>query len=126
REREMASSAPAPVVAPAEAPAAAPPQAAVATAAATSPVAAAPAAQDRREGETPDYPVAQDLPLRADDKVAPGQGMLEVLAGSRDTVHVDGRLAGNGPVIKMPLESRGEPYEVRVNLRGEERVRFVL
>jgi CheY-like chemotaxis protein len=121
RERETASSAPAPVVVPAEAPA---PTAVVVPA--TTALKGAPLAQDRREGETPDYPIAQDLPLRPDDKVAAGQGMLEVLAGSRDTIHIDGRLAGNGPIIKMPLEPRGEPYEIRVKLRGEERVRFVL
>jgi hypothetical protein len=121
RERETASSAPAAVLVPAQAPAPA-----VTAVPMVTPVKTTPASQDRREGETPDYPIAQDLPLRPDDKVDAGQGMLEVLAGSRDTIHIDGRLAGNGPILKMPLEPRGEPYEIRVKLRGEERVRFVL
>jgi hypothetical protein len=118
RERETAPSAP---LAPAEAPA--PAAAALPEAAG---VKADSVARDRREGESSDYPIAQDLPLRSGDKVAPGQGLLEVSAGSRDTIYIDGRLAGNGPVVKMPLEPRGEPYEIRVKLRGEERVRFVL
>ncbi|APR83870.1 Two-component hybrid sensor and regulator [Minicystis rosea] len=65
-------------------------------------------------------------PLRADDQVPPGQGMLEVVAGTSDTVFIDGTQVGNGPVVKRALAPRKDPYEIRVKLRGEERVRFVL
>ena len=46
---------------------------------------------DRREGDSADFPVSpQELPLRPEDKVPSGQGMLEVIAGPSDTVFVDG------------------------------------
>lgn len=78
-------------------------------------------------GESAENPVLpQDLPLRPDDKVPEGQGMLEVVAGVSDTIHVDNRLIGNGPIVKLPLGPRAEPYEIRIKLRGEERVRFAL
>lgn len=68
----------------------------------------------------------QDVPLRAEDQVPPGSGMLEIVAGTSDTVFIDGTSVGNGPVVKRALAPRKEPYEVRVKLRGEDRVRFVL
>jgi hypothetical protein len=78
-------------------------------------------------GESIENPILpQDLPLRPDDKVPAGQGMLEVVAGVSDTIHVDNRLIGNGPIVKLPLGPRAEPYEIRIKLRGEERVRFAL
>lgn len=64
-------------------------------------------------------------PLRASDQVPPGQGMLEVVAGTSDTIFIDGTQVGTGPVVKRPLAPRKDPYEIRVKLRGEERVRFV-
>ena len=42
-----------------------------------------------------------------------------------DTVYIGGTLVGNGPVVRRALAPRKEPYEIRVVLRGEERVRFV-
>ncbi len=79
------------------------------------------------EGESKVDPLLpQDGPLRADDKVPPGQGMLEVVAGTSDTVWIDGTLVGNGPIVKRALAPKKEPYEIRVKLRGEDRVRFVL
>jgi hypothetical protein len=68
----------------------------------------------------------QEGPLRPDDQVPPGAGMLEIVAGTSDTVFIDGTQVGNGPVVKRALAPRKEPYEIRVKLRGEERVRFVL
>jgi CheY-like chemotaxis protein len=68
---------------------------------------------------------AEDLALRADDKVAADQGMLEVVAGSGNSIYIDGRLVGKGPVVKLPVSARAEPYQVRVELRGEDQVRFV-
>jgi hypothetical protein len=95
-----------------------------------SPSAAAPAApagpaEPATPGETAENPILpQDLPLRPDDRVPGGQGMLEVVAGTSDTIYVDHRLIGAGPVLKLPLAPRPAPYEIRVKLRGEERVRF--
>lgn len=106
---------------PAVLPPAAPASAAPASAAIPAPPEAKP------EGETAETPVLpQDLPLRAEDKVPDGQGMLEIVAGVSDTVYVDHRLIGNGPVLKLPLAPRPAPYEIRVKLRGEERVRFAV
>jgi MFS family permease len=85
----------------------------------------APAAKG--EGESKESPILPvDGPLRADDKVPPGQGMLEVVAGTSDSIFIDGTLVGNGPIVKRALAPKKEPYEIRVKLRGEERVRFVL
>ncbi|MEP7122306.1 MAG: response regulator [Byssovorax sp.] len=67
-----------------------------------------------------------DSPLRDTDQVPPGQGMLEVVAGTSDTIFIDGQQVGSGPIIKRALAPRKEPYEIRVKLRGEERVRFVM
>ncbi|MFO0611346.1 MAG: response regulator [Polyangiaceae bacterium] len=67
----------------------------------------------------------EDLPLRDYDKVKKGQGMLEVVAGKSDTIYIDGKARGSGPVQSVPLKAKGEPYEVKVKMRGEERVRFV-
>jgi CheY-like chemotaxis protein len=78
-------------------------------------------------GETASNPILPlDSPLRDTDQVPPGQGMLEVVAGTSDTIFIDNQQVGNGPSIKRALAPKKEPYEVRVKLRGEERVRFVL
>jgi hypothetical protein len=50
--------------------------------------------------------------------------MLEVVAGTSDTIWIDGTLVGNGPLVKRALAPKKDPYEIRVRLRGEERVRF--
>jgi CheY-like chemotaxis protein len=124
RERELAAQAP--PQAPQPIATAAPPPPAEA---APPPVAAiAPAvAVQKPVGESAENPILpQDLPLRPDDKVPAGQGMLEVVAGVSDAIHVDNRLIGNGPIVKLPLGPRPEPYEIRIKLRGEERVRFAL
>jgi CheY-like chemotaxis protein len=83
--------------------------------------------EPRSDGESKSDPILpQDGPLRADDKVPQGQGMLEVVAGTSDTIWIDGTHVGNGPIIKRALAPRKEPYEIRVKLRGEDRVRFAL
>lgn len=89
--------------------------------------AAAEAPRDKREGDSADFPVMpQDLPLKPEDKVPAGKGQLEVIVGPSDSVYVDGQLSGTGPVIKTQLPPKKDPYEIRVRLRGEERVRFAL
>ncbi|MFT3773789.1 MAG: response regulator [Minicystis sp.] len=124
RDRELAHHTPPP---PQPAPAAEA-RAAEAPAAAPAPTAAATAAPAELKGDganKADPILPQEGPLRADDQVPPGQGMLEVVAGTSDTVFIDGTQVGNGPVVKRALAPRKEPYEIRVKLRGEERVRFV-
>jgi CheY-like chemotaxis protein len=108
-----------------------PPPVAAAEAHAPEPTAApapAPAPADLKgDGASKQDPILpQDVPLRAEDKVPPGSGMLEIVAGTSDTVSIDGTSVGNGPVVKRALAPRKEPYEVRVKLRGEDRVRFVV
>ncbi len=110
-------------------PAAAPPMDAATSVTATAAVAPeTPAAPEPGggEGTTKSAPILpQDAPLKPGDNVPQGQGMLEVVAGSNDTVYIGGTLVGNGPVVRRALAPRKEPYEIRVVLRGEERVRFV-
>jgi CheY-like chemotaxis protein len=91
------------------------------------PAPAAAPAELKGDGDSKLDPILpQEGPLRADDKVPPGQGMLEVVAGTSDTIWIDGVQVGNGPIVKRALAPRKEPYEIRVKLRGEERVRFAL
>ncbi len=121
--QQRAAAPPPPPPAPVEAPAAVEPPPAPAQAGAVEPA----VMRDRREGDSADYPVMpQDLALRPEDKVPAGQGLLEVIAGPSDVIYVDGQLAGNGPIVKAPYAPKRDPYEIRVRLRGEERVRFAL
>ncbi|WP_438016606.1 response regulator [Sorangium sp. So ce315] len=137
RERELQGAPPAapPQLPPAAEPAAAgTPGAAAPAAVAEAPGAAAAPAVDAAPagaaaaptGETTENPVLpEDLPLTAEHKVPAGHGMLEVTAGSGDTLYVDGRKVGTGSV-KLPLAPKAGPYEIRAKLRDEERVRFAL
>lgn len=68
----------------------------------------------------------EDLPLRPTDNIKARSGLLEVVCGKSDTVYVDNKLIGSGPVVSRAFKARDEPYEVRVKLRGEERVRYVV
>jgi hypothetical protein len=67
-----------------------------------------------------------EFPLSKDDAVAKGEGVLEVVAGKSDEIFVNGQLMGKGPVVKVTLKAVADPYEIRVKLRGEERVRYAL
>ncbi|MBI4703113.1 MAG: response regulator [Deltaproteobacteria bacterium] len=101
-----------------------PPAPAEVAAGATEPPGAATGAgsQDPSPGAA-DEPV--ELPLAKGDQVGPTQGLLEVVAGKGDRIFVDGKLIGSGPAATVTLEARPKPVEVRVKLRGEERVRYV-
>ncbi|WP_437778858.1 response regulator [Sorangium sp. So ce1097] len=137
REHELQGAPPAapPQLPPAAEPAAAgTPGAAAPAAVAAAPGAAAAPAVDAAPagaaaaptGETTENPaLPEDLPLTAEHKVPAGHGMLEVTAGSGDTLYVDGRKVGTGSV-KLPLAPKAGPYEIRAKLRDEERVRFAL
>ncbi len=91
--------------------------------------AAATAPEPDGQASKADQPPADDvdkpeeLPLRDDEKLKKGQGMLEVVAGKSDTVYIDGKPIGSGPTVSLPLKAR--KYEVRVKTRGDERTRFV-
>ncbi|MFO0551353.1 MAG: response regulator [Polyangiaceae bacterium] len=67
----------------------------------------------------------EELPLREGEKLKKGLGLLEIVAGKSDTVYVDGKPVGSGPVVSLPLKARKEAYEVKVKTRGEERSRSV-
>jgi CheY-like chemotaxis protein len=67
----------------------------------------------------------EDLPLRKSDELKKGQGLLEVVTGKSDSVYIDGKAMGSGPTVSVPLKAREEPYELKVKLRNEERVRSV-
>jgi hypothetical protein len=86
---------------------------------------ATPTATTSATGAVSAATVELDLPLGARDTVLPGQGLLEVTAGASDAIYVDGQLVGRGAVSRVPLAAKASPYEVRVKLRGEERVRYV-
>lgn len=75
-------------------------------------------------GRTAD-PQPEELPLRSNDKVKKGHGLLEVVAGKTDTILVDGKPIGSGPIAAVQLRAKADPYEIRVKTRGEERSRFV-
>lgn len=110
-------------------PAAPTPPAQQAAVPAQTPIAAAPNAQPSApsEASTPSRSDApQELPLTKDDAVGPGEGMLEVVAGKSDKIYVNGKLIGQGPVQKVTLKAVPDPYEVRVKMLGEERVRYAV
>lgn len=95
-------------------------QTAVAAAPSVAPVISAP-------GESPEDPILpQEAPLRSDEKIPSGQGLLEVITGPQDAVSIDGKPTVAGPVVKATLAPRDKPYEIRVKMRGEERVRFAM
>lgn len=100
------------------------------TAAAPTATAPTPSESNDPEGsvEAEETDQAVELPLTKDEiaKLEDGQGILEVVAGRKNQIRVDGKKVGRGPVAKLPLEARDEPYEVRVTMKGEERVRYVV
>ncbi|MCA9617485.1 MAG: hypothetical protein KC731_00595, partial [Myxococcales bacterium] len=69
-----------------------------------------------------------ELPLTKTEiaKLDAGQGLLEIVAGQKNKILVGGKKVGRGPVVKVPLAARPDPYEVRVQMKGEERVRYVI
>ena len=71
---------------------------------------------------------AIELPLSKKQraKLRAGEGLLEIVAGRKDKIYVDGRLLGRGPLRKLRLKADGKTHEIRVKLRGEERVRYVV
>jgi hypothetical protein len=68
----------------------------------------------------------EDLPLRESDEVKKGQGMLEIVAGKSDTILLDGKMIGSGPVLAVAVRARKEPYEITVRSRTEEKTRSIV
>ena len=93
-----------------------------------------PAAQDGANASTTRDPSAEqpspsetvEYALNKGEEVPKGEGVLEVVAGKNDEIHVNGQLIGKGPVVKVTLKAVPDPYEIRVKLRGEERVRYAV
>lgn len=77
------------------------------------------------EKEKQDESPIEELPLRDGDRVKKGQGLLEVVAGKSDTVYIDGKSIGSGPVVTLPLKVRKDAYEVKLKSRGQEKTRYV-
>jgi hypothetical protein len=65
-----------------------------------------------------------DLPLPTGAVVAPGQGLLDIETGARESIFVDGVELGRGPFLRLTLTPG--VHEVRLRAHGEERIRFVL
>lgn len=126
QERRSASQA-VPAAPPAAAPATAQATAAAPPAATPAPAATAAARTITAPGETPEDPLLpQEAPLRPDEKIPAGQGLLEVVVGPNDQVSIDGQPTVAGPVVKATLAPRDQPYEVKVQMKGEERTRYAL
>jgi len=73
----------------------------------------------------PEDALPEELPLREGERLKKGHGLLEIVAGKSDTIYIDGKPVGSGPVVSLPMKARTEAYEVRIKTRGEERSRFV-
>ena len=87
----------------------------------------APAPSISVPGDSESDPILpQEAPLRSDEKIPKGQGMLEVIVGPNDQVSIDGHSTVAGPVVKATLAPREKAYEIKVKMKGEERVRFAL
>jgi hypothetical protein len=93
---------------------------------ATSAVAAVPSSSEAPSASaaTARASAADDLPLPPGTALSPGQGMLEIETGGREAIFVDGVELGRGPALRIALAPG--VHEVRLRIRGEDRVRFVL
>jgi hypothetical protein len=87
---------------------------------------AAPTTQLSAAAALTDPSLPQDGPLRPDDNVPPGHGLLEVTAGPKESIYLDGALLGTGPLAKRVLAPRPDPYEIRVTSNGDPRTRYAL
>ncbi len=73
-----------------------------------------------------EQPVELPLSKKEAAKLKKGQGLLEVVAGRGHKIFVDGVDVGRGPVVKVPVKATAQPHEIRVKMKGEERVRYVV
>ncbi len=84
-------------------------------------------APDSSQVDTPPAarPQIFDLTPKERASLRTGQGLLEVVAGRRHKIAVDGKEIGVGPVQKVALDAREKTYEINVTMLGEQRVRYV-
>ncbi|MBM4357405.1 MAG: DUF4388 domain-containing protein [Deltaproteobacteria bacterium] len=82
---------------------------------------------DEASAEAPKEEPPQEVALSAKERkrLPPEHGILEVVAGRKDEIVIDGKRAGMGPIQRVSLPAGEERHEVRIRLRGEERVRYV-
>jgi CheY-like chemotaxis protein len=84
---------------------------------------AAPAAE--AAASTEEAPAELALTPREQKRLSATQGLVEIVAGKKDEIFVDGKRVGQGPVQRVALHGGDQKHEVRVKMRGEERVRYV-
>lgn len=120
------AAAPSPAVAPQ------PPAGATATPAIVPPSPAAVSATDEPaespgKEASPDAQAPEEVALTKKERkrLAANQGLVEVVAGRKDEILLDGKRVGMGPIQRVALPAGDEQHEVRVKLRGEERVQYV-
>jgi len=70
-------------------------------------------------------PVELALTPREQKRLSATQGLVEIVAGKKDEIFLDGKRVGQGPVQRVALQAGDQKHEVRVKMRGEERVRYV-
>ena len=75
--------------------------------------------------EPEEAPVESPLSAKERRKVDAEHGIVEIVAGRKDEIFVDGKRLGTGPTQRLALPAGGERHEIRVKMRGEERVRYV-
>lgn len=89
----------------------------------------APPAMNEPEAEPPapnEQPVELPLSKKEAAKLQKDEGLLEIVAGRGHEISVDGKAVGKGPVVKVPVKATAQPHEVRVKMKGEERVQYVV
>jgi DNA-binding response OmpR family regulator len=119
REHQPPPALPVPITAPADA-------APIIAGPADAPAAAIPTKAEEDSPPVENQPVEMPLTDEEAKKLRKGEGLLEVVVGQNDVVFVDGKKRGSGPVVKVPLAPKDDVYEVRVKMRDEERVNYVL
>ncbi|MEM9691513.1 MAG: response regulator [Myxococcota bacterium] len=73
----------------------------------------------------PSEPEVFDLTKKEKEKLKKKQGLLEVVAGRGHVIFIDGKKVGKGPVVRKAIAGGAQPHEIRVRMKGEERVRYV-
>lgn len=73
-----------------------------------------------------EQPVELPLSKKEAAKLHKDEGLLEIVAGRGHVISVDGKEVGKGPVVKVPVKATAQPHEVRVKMKGEERVQYIV
>ncbi|MSP26041.1 MAG: response regulator [Myxococcales bacterium] len=78
------------------------------------------------EASSDDVPGEAALSAKELVAAGAGKGVIEIVAGRKDEIFVDGKSLGFGPSKRIAVTADGQRHEVRVKLRGEDRVRYVV